>query len=164
MVFNQSEVAVNGSDVMIPRAAYAIRCTKAEPKESNKNKNKMIVISGEIISYNGQTEVIDPVTNNKISIAGLFVKSHWMLTKEGIGNVFQAFRVLGHQVDSIDTENPDCKWMEGLVFLALVECQKQVKKDQFGNEVLLPDGTKVEQISRGFWPNDVLGVVSSVGF
>jgi len=45
------------------------------------------------------------------------------------------------------------------VILAMIDCQKQIKKDAFDAEVLLPDGTKVETIQRGFWPNNVLGLL-----
>ena len=159
MVYNQSEVPVNDQDVMIPSAAYAVRILEVEPKQSQKKGNRMIVVSGEIVSYNGQPTITLPGSNIEINVAGLRVRSNWMLTKEGIGQVFNAYRVLGHPVESLDDENPDCQWMKGAVILAIVDCQKQTKVDAFGSVILLPDGTKVETIQRGFWPNNVLGLL-----
>jgi len=166
-VYKKSDIVNSGRNCCLPRQRYTLRGLKQTFGMSS-NDNPMVTWECEIMAGPDGSPVIE-VDSKKFDIAGVPVRFFITYTEKTVAQVLDLFEKLGHgEIEEIDTENPpDTKFLDGLVFDAILSAEPRVVRQQrkqgqaVGEPILDKDGKEITNgIEIKAFLNEILGVTT----
>lgn len=160
----RSEVVKSGATCELPRDRYTLRVLKHTFGLSKSSGEPMTTVETEILKDSqGNSEIT--VNGINYNIASLKVVYYISYSEKNMGNVYDLFERLGNPVEEINRSNPDTKFLNGLVFDAVLSSKRRIARkapqpgEKEGQPILDSEG---KEVSTGFEVSNNLGDILGV--